>query len=78
MAELRDEEFEKAVDDKLDASAIEAWDRNEEVWGVIQCQQCNYWGKMEGICEASDKRWIKFVCPKCSSLERVRNPEYLS
>lgn len=73
MTELAEEPIEKVVNDK---DLIEAWDMNEEVWGVVQCNSCQYWGKMDGVIEASDKKWIKFVCPSCSALEKVKNPEY--
>lgn len=75
MSKLKDEEFEKIVDDK---DLIEAFEHNEEVGGTIQCQNCSFWGKMTGYIEADDRKVIKFVCPECNSLERVRNPEYFS
>ncbi len=80
MSRLVDEPFEKAVDDKLESQTdiIEAFEHNEEVSGTVQCQNCSHWGSMLGIIEAADSKWIKFICPKCSSLEKVRNPEYIS
>lgn len=71
MANLSEEPLEKIEDDKL-----EGWERNEEVWGVVQCHDCGYWGRMDGVVEASNKKEIVFVCPKCKSVERVKNPEF--
>lgn len=58
-----------------DEDVIHAMLMNEEVWGTVQCDNCRYWGRMEGIIEANDKRVIKFVCPECNSIEIVDNPE---
>lgn len=55
----------------------EAFGFNEEVWGVVQCFNCDYSGRMEGVIEYDDKRYIKFVCPECKAVEPVRNPEYI-
>jgi hypothetical protein len=55
---------------------IEAFIRNEEVWGVVQCNNCLYWGRMEGIIEASNRKVIAFVCRECNSIEYVKNPDY--
>lgn len=78
VSKLVDEPFEKIVDDKLEEDLIEAFEHNEEVQGIIQCQNCQYWNKMVGYIEYTDRKVIKFICPKCQSLERVRNPDYIS
>lgn len=74
MSELEDEPLEKVVDDK---DLIEAFNMNEEVEGVVGCQNCDFWGKMTGWIEANDRKVIKFVCPKCRAVEQVKNPEAL-
>lgn len=73
MSKLQDEPVEKVVNEK---DLIPAMDFNEEVYGMVQCNHCKYWGRMDGVIEHHDKKWIKFVCPECDALERVRNPEY--
>jgi Zn finger protein HypA/HybF involved in hydrogenase expression len=73
MAELKDEPFEKMVDDK--DLTIEAMVMNETISGVVNCNNCEYWGKMNGYIEADDRKNIKFVCPECNSIEFVRNRE---
>lgn len=78
MTELQDEPFEKVVDDK-DLDTIEAFVRNEQVWGTVQCYGpgCSYFGRMEGIIEGDNRKLILFVCPECNSIERVRNYDYI-
>lgn len=56
---------------------VYAMDMNEEVWGVVQCNTCKYWGRMDGIIEFDNKKVIVFICPQCNSIERVKNPEAL-
>lgn len=56
---------------------VHAIDQTEEVWGVVQCNECTFWGRMDGYIESTDKRFIKFVCPECKSLELVKNPEHV-
>jgi Zn finger protein HypA/HybF involved in hydrogenase expression len=72
LSKLQEEPFEKVVDDK---DLVEAMAMVEEVYGTVQCNNCQYWGKMEGWIEPNDKKNIKFVCPKCNALELVTNPE---
>lgn len=74
MANLSDEPFEKVINDK-DLDEIQAIIRNEQVWGVVQCDNCNYWGRMEGIIDGQNKKVIQFVCPECTCVEYVNNPE---
>lgn len=72
MTELSDEPLEKVADTK---DMVEAMDFHEKVYGTVQCNNCKFWGRMDGIIEANDKQMIKFVCPKCGGLEKVKNPE---
>lgn len=58
-------------DDEIEGLLI-----NEQVWGVVQCDNCNYWGRMEGIIDHNNKKVIQFVCPECTAVEYVKNPEY--
>ncbi len=61
----------------LQPDVIEARIQTEEVWGMIQCYNCDYRGKMTGYIEhAVDPKKIKFVCPECNTIEVVRNPDY--
>jgi hypothetical protein len=71
MSRLSDEPFEKVADDK----DIQATLAVEHVWGTVQCNNCKFWGRMDGYIEPGDDKFIKFVCPKCNCVERVRNPE---
>lgn len=48
---------------------------NEQVWGIVQCNNCEYWGRMEGIIDVQNKKVIQFICPECSVVEYVDNPE---
>lgn len=75
MSRLQDEPLEKLMDDKDLSQDMDVYELNEEVWGVLECYNCDYSGKFNGVIPASDKRWINFVCPKCRTIERVRNPE---
>lgn len=76
MSKLEDEPIEKVADDK---DLIEAFDGNEGVRGMVQCygNTCDYWGDMEGIIEHNDRQFIKFICPRCKTIERVKNPGHL-
>jgi Zn finger protein HypA/HybF involved in hydrogenase expression len=70
---LDDEKLEgisKGLDD-----SIEAILQVEEVVGVVQCNECSFWGRMPGYIEPPDTRFIKFICPKCNTVETVKNPE---
>lgn len=59
----------------LDEKTIEAVHQVEEVYGIVQCNECSFWGRMPGYIEPHDRAKIKFVCPECNSLEIVANPE---
>lgn len=72
MSRLKDEPLEKASDDK-ELSAVMAVER---VFGTVQCNECRFWGKMDGYIEPHDRKIIKFICPDCNTLELVTNPEY--
>lgn len=76
MSQLKDEPLEKVADTK---DMIEAFDGNEAVGGIVQCNGngCDYWGQMEGVIEHNDRAFIKFICPKCRTIERVKNPEHI-
>ena len=58
-------------------SEVEAFEYNEEVWGIVQCynKECRFRGRMEGIIQHDNKREIIFFCPKCNTVERIKNPE---
>lgn len=57
---------------------VEAYLAVEEVEGIVQCNKCEFWGKMTGYIEHNkDPKFIKFVCPECDTIELVRNPEAL-
>jgi Zn finger protein HypA/HybF involved in hydrogenase expression len=73
MSQLKDEPFEKMADDK----ELEAVLAVEKVWGTVQCNECRYWGRMDGYIQPDNKKIIQFVCPECSAVEQVRNPEAL-
>jgi Zn finger protein HypA/HybF involved in hydrogenase expression len=75
MSHLNDEELQ-SIAKGLDEKDIEAILQVEKVWGTVQCNECDFWGRMDGFIEPQDKRFIKFVCPECSSLELVGNPEH--
>lgn len=75
LENLSDDNLE-SIAKGLDENSIEAVLQVEEVWGVVQCNECNYWGRMPGFIEPNDKRFIKFVCGKCNSVELVSNPEH--
>lgn len=72
MTELS-EDFDEAVNTK-ELDAILAVER---VYGTVQCNACRYWGRMDGYIEPADLKIIKFICPKCSVVESVKNPEAL-
>lgn len=55
----------------------EAFGMNEDVYGVVQCATCAYWGRMEGVIEWTDRKLIKFICPDCNAIELVKNPDYV-
>lgn len=76
MSELQDEPIEKVLDDKDLAEDMLAYELNEEVWGTLKCYNCGYRGRMEGVIPHQDKRNIVFVCPECSTIERVKNPDF--
>lgn len=65
------------TDDSSDI--LEGFDRAEEVWGTVQCFNggCEYFGRMEGVILADDKKFINFVCPDCNTIEKVANPEHI-
>jgi Zn finger protein HypA/HybF involved in hydrogenase expression len=73
MSSLNDEDLE-SISKGLDDS-IEAVLQVEQVYGVVQCNECSYWGRMDGWIEPNDVKFIKFVCPECNSIELVKNPE---
>lgn len=52
---------------------IEAQEVTEERGATVRCYQCNYWGIMSGWIDPRDTKFIEFVCPACSTIERVRN-----
>jgi aspartate carbamoyltransferase regulatory subunit len=58
---------------------VEGFELNEEVWGIVQCYntECRYRGRMEGIIQWNNKKDIVFICPKCATVERVKNPEHV-
>jgi hypothetical protein len=72
VAQLQDEPFEKVVDDK---DMMEVFSMVERVYGVVQCNHCRFWGRMDGYIEPHDRGVIKFACPECKALEVVANPE---
>lgn len=47
----------------------------EEVYGVVQCFNCDYFGRMDGFIDPRNKKEINFRCPECEALEVVKNPE---
>lgn len=47
----------------------------EEVWGTIECYNCDYFGRMTGYIMPQNKKEINFKCPECEALEVVQNPE---
>jgi hypothetical protein len=62
----------------LMAEEIEAFELNEEVWGTLKCyaEDCGYRGRMEGIIQYNNRREIIFICPKCKTIERIKNPDF--
>lgn len=72
MSRLTDEPFEKVIDDK---DLVPAMIMVEKVVGTVQCNNCSFWGKMDGYIDPDEKRFIKFICPSCDALEFVTNPE---
>jgi hypothetical protein len=72
VAELGDD-LQKAEDSK-DLQAILAVER---VWGVVQCNNCRYWDKMDGYIQPDNPKIIQFICPECGCVENVKNPEAL-
>jgi hypothetical protein len=39
---------------------------------TIQCDGCEYWGKMEGGVLVDDPQTAVFICPECESLKKVK------
>jgi len=60
-----------------DKEPLEAMMMHEQVEGIIQCNNCDFWGKMSGYIEANDNKYIKFVCKECNAIELVLNPDKL-
>ncbi len=46
----------------------------EEIQGMIECFNCDYNGSMPGYIPSDNKKFVSFVCPKCSAVEKVKNP----
>lgn len=39
---------------------------------TVQCDVCEYWGKMEGGVLKEDQGYAAFLCPSCGSVKRMK------
>ncbi|MEM4408603.1 MAG: hypothetical protein QXI19_07660 [Candidatus Caldarchaeum sp.] len=60
--------FLKRVNDEGQIERIEVLFTTEI---VIQCDVCDYWGKMSGGVLKDKQDQAAFICPQCSSLKKI-------